>query len=209
MDGQVVSTADGKVWYRNGLVWAIILLVVFLGSFYISAKIWEPTPFKTVKYGPFEFVKAGGFWNTDWTKGGDVYHLRLRHNPKEVENVTIDGVFDPAFNRPDIYITFNPTEGNFTTLSLAAAELSINMVQALGAHPIAACIKNETDACSSRPIVNCGDANRSVIFLSDEGDARIAARGECLILKGADLQIMRSVDRLLFVWYKMMPVIVD
>ncbi len=195
---------EAKPWYHNALVWAVILLVVFLVSFYASTKIWKPAKFPTVQYGDFEFVKAGGLWNTEWTKGDNLYHIRLRFNPFQVSNVSVTGFFDRSFNRNEVYLTFDPRRGNFTTLSLAMGELSLNMLNALGAKPIAACTVNQTTACENRPMVNCGDVNRSVIFLSDVDDAQIAARGECLILTGSDLDILRSVDRLLYIWYGMM-----
>ncbi|MBI4448760.1 hypothetical protein HY641_01900 [Candidatus Woesearchaeota archaeon] len=191
---------------KNALVWAVVTLLVIFGAFYAATTIYKPTKYRTLTYNHFDFVHAGGLWNTQWQKGDIIYNLRLRYNPAQLENISISGYFDPAFNRPNIYVTFDPREGNFTTLSLAAAELSINMIQAIGATPIPACSYNDSTVCDGRPIITCGEANKSVIFLAGTGDGAVAARGECIVLYGEGFEVLKAVDRLLYAWYKIMPV---
>jgi len=118
--------------------------------------------------------------------------------------VSITGSLNESFNRPDVYITFDATQGNFSTLALATTELSLNMVRALQVKPIAACTNNESDACVERPIVQCTDKNTSVILIKDEGEAKIWLKGDCIILFGKDLELLRAVDRLLYQWYGVM-----
>ncbi len=195
-----------KCWYHNALIWSGILIILIILGFYTLFQTYKPNRYQTVSYNHFDFIKAGGLWNTEWQKGNTIFNIRLRFNPYDVKNVSVSGIFDPGFNKPTIYITFDPEAGNFTTMSLAAAELSINMVQAIGITPIAACATNITDICTERPIIKCGDTNKSVIYLLGQGESGIAARGTCIILLGEGLELLKSVDRLLYAWYNIMPV---
>src|SRR3989338_5288068 len=78
-------------------------------------------------YKGYSFVFANGLWYT-----------QLQFNEKLID---LPLHFDPAY--ADKYV------------ALSAAEMSLSLYKAIGREPIAACTKNETLACSKRPIVNC------------------------------------------------------
>jgi len=193
----------------SGLVIGLTVLFLFLGLvlvIVVGFRFFLPDlPTTQLDYGPNHFkLDKEGSWRFDWQRGDTVYSVPLRYNPLKVENVSIVGSLNESFNRPEMYITFDARQGNFSTLALATTELSLNMVRALQVKPIAACTNNQSDACEDRPIVQCTDTNTSVILIKDEGEAKIWLKGDCIVLFGKDLELLRAVDRLLYQWYGVM-----
>jgi len=184
---------------------AVIVLLVAGAFILINAGLkWLiPDPVSnTVEYGPYEFEFRDNMWAFEWQQEDKIYNIPLRFNPNQVENVSIRGSLNESFNRDEIFLSFNPETGNYSTMSLATGELALNMVKALGVKPIAACTKNMTDACEDRPILTCDTyPNTSVILIRDEGEARIWLQGDCIVLFGEEFELLRSVDRLLYQWY--------
>ena len=182
----------------------IIGILICAGVMYFSPK--EPAP-ERMTYNKFTFVKQGGLWYTNWQKGGNVFILSLRYNPKEAEQVKILGRLDEnsTFNNRDlIYITFDPVGNDLSHIALAAAELSLNLKRALNVNVKAACIANETIACKDRPIVTCNDTGKAVIFLKEDPESRMILTDNCMTLQGSGMEIMRVVDRILYIWYGIM-----
>lgn len=188
--------------------WIIFGLAFAFAGIILYASVWQafhrgPPKTEMVEYQGFDFEHIEGMWYTKWQKGTKVYSVPLRFNPLQVENVTILGAINESFNRRAMYVAFDPTKGNFSIMALAAGELSLSMVRALGVTPIAACTKNDT-ACEGRPIVDCPQPNATVILLQNEGDPAIWLRGDCIALLGSGFDLVRSVDRLLYSWYGIM-----
>ena len=186
------------------LVYFIVFVLAVFIVFFAASKFFGGEKMETTEYNFFEFVKIDNIWYTEWQKDNKIYTVSMRHNPHEVEDLPIVGNLSSSFNRQEVYVSFHPTEGNFTVLSLAAGELSLNMFRALGVKPIAACLINNTEVCSDRPIVTCEDEGKSVITIIDKGDPGIALRGECIRLQGEGMDLLKSVDRLLYQWYGIM-----
>ena len=185
------------------VVFGLIFLILLI-SFGWKLILPDP-PTRQVDYGPYHFeIDKDGSWRFDWQRGEKLYSIPLRFNPYQVENVTLQGSLNETFNRPIVYIAFDPTHGNFTTQSLATGELSLNMITALQVKPVAACTINDTDVCFERPIVSCGDPDKSIILIKDEGEAKIWLKDECVVLFGKDFELLRAVDRLLYQWYNIM-----
>lgn len=189
------------------IISAIVFIVVFLIVFFGIKWIYPQTQqLPTIEYNGFVFQKSGGLWHTMWVNNGQEYLLTLRYNPEEVETIPLFGTITEAFNQHDIYLAFDPTadSGEFKYTALANAELSLSLIKAFGKNPIAACIKNETEPCANRPIVTCEDYNRSVIIVAANGDPAVLMKENCIILKGEGLDILKSTDKLLYTWYKIM-----
>ena len=186
------------------ILYSVLIVAAIFIVFFVSAWLFGEDEYETATYNYFEFVKIDNIWYTEWQKDDVVYTLSFRNNPYEIEQLPIVGKLNDSFNRPEIYITFNPAEGNFSILALAAGELSLNLFRALQVKPIAACMNNATDDCIERPIVQCGDAGKSVIQIDTRGEPGVALRGECIILQGEGMGLLQSVDRLLYQWYGIM-----
>lgn len=188
--------------------WLIFGFAFILAGIILYASLWQawhrgPPKIETVEYNGFTFEHIEGMWYTHWQKDNKVYSIPLRFNPYQVENITILGAINTSFNRRQMYVAFDPTKGNFSVMALSAGELSLSMVRALGVKPVAACTKNDT-ACEGRPIVSCPEPNATVILLQNEGDPAIWLKGDCIAVFGSGIDIVKSVDRLLYAWYSIM-----
>lgn len=155
-------------------------------------------------YNNFQFVRAGNMWLTEWQNDGQLYRVPLRFHPTEVEDIPISGSLDPQFEQQQIYISFDPRIEILNLTGLAAAELSINLRQVFGITPQAACVVNETDACATRPILDCS-SNASVIVLQNTPESSITMDGTCITIAGSEWGLVKSVDRLLYDLYNIIP----
>jgi len=190
------------------IVAACIVFVLILGGLLLWGKLVKPPAepeLNTLDYNYFEFVEIGGLWNTDIDLGGTLYEATFRYNPEQVEDVYITGTLT-NYNKAPVYITFDPDadEDAFKYLALATTELSLHMVRALNISIEAACTKNETDACIDRPIVTCDDPDKTVVYLQAEPPTQITLGDGCVTLSGEGLDLLKSVDRMLYQWYKIM-----
>lgn len=199
-----MSESKALYWMIGGIILGLLLLLS------IRSYLPERT-YPTIEYNNFIFEKIEGNWYFDWQQDNRLYTVSLRYNPLEVENVPIRGVLNKTFNqRREVYITFDPELGehskNFTTLALAATELSSSIARVLGFKPISACTSNHT-TCIGAEIVTCESANKNnqtAIYLTDSGDAGIILDQNCITLHGEGFALLKSVDRLLYQWYGIM-----
>ncbi len=185
------------------IIVGVVALVAVLGFILFGMKK-EKSQSSAFEYNYFKFEEVGGLWQTNIQLGNQVYEGAFRFNPKQVEDVYISGNFSGLAS--PIYITFDPDAGKeqFKYLALASSELTLHVVRGLNFTVVGACTKNETDACIDRPIVTCADTDKSVIYLKSETPAQITLSNHCVVLTGNEFDLLKSVDRLLFQWYKIM-----
>ena len=181
----------------------IAAVVILLTAVFFSARFFRAEPkYETVTYNGFTFQNYGGLWNTQWKQDGQLFNLRLHFNPYQVENVTILG--DEGWSaKQTTFITFDPEGNNLSHVALAAAELSLSLSNTFGMVPVAACTRNTTDACASRPIVSCESyqGNASVIYLKAESPAKITLGSNCAVVQGVDAEIVRAAEKAVYQWY--------
>ncbi|MBI4146551.1 hypothetical protein HY489_04400 [Candidatus Woesearchaeota archaeon] len=174
-----------------------ILLFIFVG-------LKKPPPeAPTVEYNYYIFTQIEGLWETTVKERGQEYTATFRFNPTEVENLPVNGN-KTGFRKPPIYLTFDPdaSKDQFKYLALATTELSLHLIRGLNQSVEAACTKNETQACADRPIINC-KSNASVIYLLPKAPAQITL-DNCITLSGEGIDLLKSVDRLLYQLYGIM-----
>lgn len=190
---------ETRIFYVIGTI-AFIAVLLFL-LFGLKGKPAEPSK---VEYNYFTFEEIGGLWETRIDIGNKPYQATFRYNPTQVEDVAITGTFS-GFRKQPIYITFDPEadKDEYKYLALAASELTLNIVRALNFTVEAACTKNVTDACANRTIVTCQD-DASVIYIVPRAPTQITLNNHCITLSGSGLDLLKSVDRILFQWYKVM-----
>ncbi len=192
------SNRPTKIFIVVGAI-ILALIIGFLIFGFKSEKVVE-----TVEYNYFVFEEFEGLWHTGIEVDGRMYDAVFRFNPEQVEDVYVSGELGD-FSAP-IYISFDPESDSeqFKYLALASSELSLHLIRALNFSVEAACTKNLTDACVDRPIVSCDDVDKSVIVISSEPPTQITLKDNCVVLSGLELELLKSVDRLLFQWYKVM-----
>jgi len=185
------------------LVIALIVIIAVLGYIFFGVKLVQPEPEK-IEYSYFTFTEVGGLWQTNIQLKDRLYDAVFRFNPKQVEEVYVTGQLENLTG--PVYITFDPVqqEDDYKYLALASSELSLHLVRALEKEVIAACTSNETDACLERPVVTCSDQDKSVIYLNTYPPTQITLNGTCVMLQGEKMELLKSVDRLLFQWYRVM-----
>ena len=210
----------------KALVYVIIFLIVIVILFFIGVNILKKPDVKTVDdlnnlniegkldsedgylyNNVYSFIKLGGLWYTQLNapSGNAEYNIPFHFGPREVEDLRIFGKLDETFtDAEEVYITFNPLGNDLTHVALAVGEFDQSLITAFGKKPIAACDKNETEACKIRPIVTCKDEDKAVVYFKELPETKVTLNGNCIIFQGTGLEIVRAVDRLLLKWYGVM-----
>ena len=195
---------NGVSWQYIFLFLGIVVLLIALGVFFVKYLTFLGP--ETVEYNFFKFSKIDDLWNTQWQSNkGIAYTVPFRFNPQEALSVPVIGALNDSFNEADVlYITFNPlsNDKDFKYLAMSAADLSFAFLGPLNRKVEMACTVNATDACSIRPIVNCGDENKSVVFLEINSPEKVSLRDRCVHIQGQELNLLKSVDRILYQYYK-------
>ena len=202
---------------RNTLLVILILIAIFALIFGVNLLYQKAyrNPYQ-YEYNDFQFQKGDdGKWYTKLQYGNKLLTIPLTFGPRDLEDIPITGTVDERFvSSRNIYITFDPTREvllptgaivreKLGYLALAASELSLNLVQGINIVPIAACTKKSPD-CVNRPIITCESGN-ATIFLKKSVNPSVSLEGNCIIVSGTDLDLVKSVDRLLLHWYRIMP----
>ena len=198
--------SDKNDVYIMLIVIVLILMTVILIAVPIVMNKFFPKEEKlpTMTYNGFVFTKVEPLWLTQYERDKQLYNLGFHFNPKEVENIQLDGELYGNFsNTTAIYITFDPDEGpELRYVTLAAGELSLNLARGLNYELIPACTRNETEGCKDGDIVTCSDSDKSIIYIKMEPEPGVEFRGNCIIVKGNGLDLLKSADNLLYRWYR-------
>jgi len=181
---------------------ALAVLLLLAVVFFATRKISNAPHYETMAYNGFEFTKLGPLWYFQWQQGDKLYNVPLRYNPKEVLDVPLVGTYDERFQQQDIYITHDPAETGLTYVALGTSELSISLANVMKANLIASCSANTTEACWDRPIVTCDDKDKAVIYIRKSPETKIIFAGNCAVIEGDGVDLLRAVDKLLYMWYK-------
>lgn len=155
-------------------------------------------------YKGYSFVWANDLWYTQVQAGNTIISIPLHYGPRELEGIPMTGKFDTElFNSmPSYYVTFDPLGSDFSHVALAVGELNQNFVKTFGKMPVAACDKNETAACKARPVITCENTKeRPVVYIKEEDETKIIFDGNCMIIQGRGLEIVRAVDKVLMMFY--------
>ena len=159
-------------------------------------------------YNQYSFVKVAGLWYTQLQSksGKTLYDVPFHFAPKELEDIKIVGTLNNSlFNSEDnLYITFDPLGKNLQYTALAVGEFDQSIIKSFGKMPVAACIKNETNACKTRPIITCENTNKPVVYFKDDEKTLVTYKNNCIIIQGKDAELVRATDRMLMQFYGIM-----
>lgn len=158
--------------------------------------------------GVYSFINFDNLWYTELksSKGTKVYSLALRYSPRDLDGIVIEGSLNTKlFNeKNEFFATFNPTGKDFSYVALAAADFNTHMSKVFEKNPIAACDRNETEACKTRPIVSCEDADKLVLYIKEANRFRAYYNDNCIVVEGNGLDLIKGVDRVLYNLYNIM-----
>jgi len=167
----------------------------------------NPPTESSYTYNGFSFVKAGDsqtnreFWYTQYALGTFIYDLPMRYGPRELESIpkVIENSV-PRNNYTQMYITIDPsnsTQRQFLTLAISEYSKKLFEVKS---YPItAACTKNETFACSERPIVTCDNTEDAIVsYFKEDPETKITIDGNCFIIQGEGEDLDRAATRVVY-----------
>ena len=156
-------------------------------------------------YNGYSFVKYGGLWYTQvQNEKGTLFDIPLHYGPKELEDIVVAGDITEEFLKQSLYITFDPLGSTLQYVALSSAELSLSLVNGFGLEPIAACDKNETSACATRPIISSCKDDKAVVYLREAEKISVVMNGNCVMLQGEGEGIVKATDRFLLRLYSIM-----
>ena len=158
--------------------------------------------------GVYSFVIFDNLWYTQLTspKGAKIYSLALRYSPRDLKGIAIEGTLNSEFfnNQSEFFVTFNPTGKDFSYVGLAVADFNTHMSKVFEKKPIAACDRNETEACKTRPIVTCEDTGELVLYVKESERFRTYYNNNCIVVEGKGFDLVKGVDRVLYNLYGIM-----
>jgi len=156
-------------------------------------------------YEKYSFVRFSNRWHTQVKKDGTIYEVQFYFDPKSVENVSLRGKINASlFSNNTVYISINPIEADKWT-GLAVADTSLTLTKYMAIYPVSACGLNETAACEFRPIVNCNDKDKAVIYYAYGNETSVFYDDNCIRITGNvevnGTEIIRAADRFLYDLY--------
>ena len=211
---------------EKALIISVAVIILLLVSIFVFSILNKPQP-KTLEdlhvlnlkgklkpeqgyvyKGVYSFVTLDNLWYTQLTspKGAKIYSLALRYSPKDLKGIAIEGTLNTEFfnNQTQFYNTFNPTGKELSYVSLAVADFSTHMAKVFEKGPVAACDRNETEACKTRPIVTCEDADKLVLYIKESEKFRAYYNNNCIVVEGNGFDLVKGVDRILYNLYNIM-----
>lgn len=206
---------EEKARERRGILFVAILsfcLVVgfaalaFAPQYFDRDQIPGPEP-KTYEYNGFEFREIDGIWQTTGYRKGSEFTINLRHGPKELENISVEGNI-PEFRDSSefFYITLDPREEEHDEyVAMSMAELAPNMVLHFQKDIQSACTV-EHPACDEEnaPVKTCEDTETPMIHLKRQEGAEIKISDGCAVIKGKGEEMVEAADRFMYGMYGIM-----
>jgi len=188
-------------------IWSVVFIILLIALFFSVRFFYHPQEKIPTYETPtgFSFYYLAGLWNTEFQRGDKLYNLHFHFSPEDVREVPIVGAFDEeGFNKGYVYVTFDPLGKDLTYVNLAAKELVINLVRAINTNVTMACTTNQSSACIGEPIVTCENTDEPVIFIKEGEESLIELKKNCIILQGQEMNLLKSIDKLLFLWFGML-----
>jgi len=153
----------------------------------------------------YSFVKFEELWYTKLVspKGTRLYNIQFRYGPRELEDIEIEGAldFDLFNNATNYYATFNPTGNDFSHVAIAIADFNQHMIKIFFKEPIAACDRNETFVCRTRPIITCDNTQDLVLYVKEANETRVIYDQNCITIEGSGFELVKGVDKVLLDFY--------
>lgn len=200
----------------------IIGLLVIIGVIYL---LWQPNQPETIEdlyqmietgqindpdigysHNGFVFIKrADGTWYTQVLINDTIVPLTFRYGPRDVIDIPISGNTNESFNKQPLFITIDPNSNQQKYIGLAATDIGSHLYQALKITAYSACIVDSPD-CGGRPVITCTNTNAPVIYVkaNNETSANIELKGNCVVIEGNELEIVKAADKFLMIWYQIL-----
>lgn len=177
----------------------MILVAVILALAALSPLVIIKNP-NEYTYNDFKLQKSPTGWVTWAYKGKQPYLLQLRHDPKTLENITIDKeIRDLVLSKPALATTVDP---NLTSRAvLGAIDIANILGRRLGLYGIQVIGATTEFANSGTSVIDCSDIqeNLNVAVLKLGEETKVYVEDDCIILQGeTEEDITRAADRFIY-----------
>ncbi|MBI2508202.1 hypothetical protein HYV89_04580 [Candidatus Woesearchaeota archaeon] len=180
---------------RNIMI--IVAVVLALAALSPLVIIKNPNEYE---YNNFKLQKSPTGWVTWAYKGEQPYLLQLRHDPKTLENITVDDrIRDLVLSKPALATTIDP---NLTSRAvLGAIDIANILGRRLGLYGIQVIGATTEFANNGTYVIDCSDVqkdlNVAVLKLGEKTEIKL--EGNCIIIQGAtEEDINRAADRFIY-----------
>ena len=199
--GLFIIVIGGFSWY-NSLTGAAVATIDDLHQMNYDGDLNEEQGYI---YNGYSVVRNDKLWWTQVSGVDEDLIIPLHFGPKDLVDVEVSGQVSDTFNNGGtIYIAIDPRIAN-QYYTLAVSELSLNMAQGIGRYPEAACTI-DAKVCEGRKTMSCDNTqgNPVIEFVLGGEKPTIELDSTCITLSGSNADLVKSVDRLLYKWYKVM-----
>lgn len=183
------------------ILYGFLIVVGFFLIVAFASRLGENDNYYT--YNGFDFVRGGNMTRTQIQIDNNLYTIEIRYGPKQVEDIPIVGEPRAFLDVDSSYVTFDPKDENLKYVGLATADIQLNLAKVLGKKLVAGCTRPD-EGCKNVSIVNCDNTNAPVILVEQDPVAYVEQRGNCLMVKGPDMELVKAADRLLLYLYGIM-----
>ena len=206
-----------------GIVLLIIALLVVVPRFFESdlitlddyhqANIGGEDLDNAYMYNGFSFVYYDGLWYTQILNQytNTLYDVPLHFGPQNLTDVSLSGNLNeyflllrnntiPGDNLASTYLTFDPDSEQMAYVGLATGELTQNLAKTLSLAFVPACTKRSED-CAEVPVITCDNTDDPVIYLKTSDETGVFGEGNCLVIQGTEMELVRATNRFLLGLY--------
>ncbi|MFT4343514.1 MAG: hypothetical protein ACMXYE_02085 [Candidatus Woesearchaeota archaeon] len=211
-----------KIMIFFGIIVIIVIALLFTPRLFTSEpktldelhleNYESPPTDRNYIYNGYSFIKFPEpgtnveMWYTQYARDGYLFDLPMRHGPKDVENINkrIISPIPQGRNFTQMYITIDPKPREISRqyLTLAISEFSKKMTEVRQYPLVAACTRNETDACLTRPIVACESDHDNLIMyfkeVEENNPPRITIDGTCITIQGHEEELIKATYRVIY-----------
>ena len=177
----------------------IIIIAVILALAALSPLVIIKNP-NEYNYNNFKLQKSPTGWVTWAYKGEQPYLLQLRHDPKTLENITVDEkIRDLVLSKPALATTIDPNLSSRAVLG--AIDIANILGRRLGLYGIQVIGATTAFANDGTSVIDCSDVqeNLNVAVLKLGADTKVYLEDECIILQGENEEdINRAADRFVY-----------
>src|SRR3989344_4982366 len=177
----------------------IIIAAVILAISALSPLFTMRNP-NEYDYNDFKLQKTPTGWITWAYKDEQPYQLQLRHDPRNLENISVDPeIRDLVLSKPALATTIDP---NMTSRAvIGAIDIANILGRRLGLYGIQVIGATTEFANNGTYVINCSDVqeNLNVAVLKLGEETKVYLEDSCIILQGeTEEDINRAADRFIY-----------
>ncbi len=150
----------------------------------------------------YSFVFYDNLWygQVATPSGTNVYDIPFHFGPRDVDSIKIEGElnYTKLDEYQSFYVAFDPSDPDLNYIALSIGEADAVLINVFSKGVVAACTKNETNACSSRPIVNCSSTKAPIFIFDADEETAVKYDDNCILISGKKEGIVKATDRMLF-----------